>query len=1198
VKNVQLTDFDPKVQFSVDNESILSIDAKGVATANSNGIEGTATITVGYVGQIVTSIVTIRVIKYARLVIFAVPKPYYPGAPNIEKISVLACSNPTKSQQGKLKVEMYLTDETKNVQITSDALTTFATSPSNVLFISKVGKNIQRIFGSTASTVSITAAFSGITSNVLRMQVVDEEVEITKLSALSLVGGMTDGHTLSGIAGSTTGQLMFQAHTEDGRQINTMEKNGIPTYSGMFTFSSTRSQVVSVQDDTLGIVTLEGNGAEAAMVKVMYCNDHQELGGSHIKIFGNLEPTAVGDIDLGSISGAPLVCGSVSGEMLRVEARVNTDGKKLGSFTARVKFDPDLVDFVSAEHTISTIDGAVESKFHLDSTTNEVVATAIISNSQVVGGGEGSAPASIFRLTLKCKTVTSPQTTMVEGDVYELSEDVTLNWIGAARQDAPLPMIAGAVPVLIQAVSRRARDARTTYFGGNVSSFDVMILERKDRSNALKMARRTRRAANTNPRCTSTTPDLWCSADVNCDGVLSGIDAKMIMQYLSFKEATVGPNWNSFQPNMQNCGIDYNTPSTAAALDADKNGKIENNDAIFLLEVVVGQYYFSAVSGGPVTETTGVSIDIMGDGSIFKTIITEGLGESTPRTGDMVVCDYTGTLMDGTQLDSTRDEGRSPFDFAIGSNVITGWSEGVATMKKGERAIFVVVAEKAFGAAGFPPVVPGGATVRFDIGLIAFTDDCEDNCSAVNPAAGCNVKIDVRVEGTTATGNSARPASANTRILMDVATNNYMQALEGSLVGAHGFVSSQTNIQSSLQQYKGPERAPSYAHYGALVEASLMQQRDYTSTYSFSFDVASGVEDCSIGVSTVQVLDADNFKVFTTTASLNGSQSGPLFPNQSKTITAYAVGLHYNASATSPAIDLGARMHRPLAIIEVGTSACPTLPPAPTTTPATAAPTPVPTPAPSPSTLSPTPMHTPTILSTPIPTPAPTPMSSPQPTSSPSPVPTSSPSAVPTPMPSPQPTPSPATAQATIPTPAPAPAPWPTPLPTPAPAPLSATCGGYVSVSPCGSGLTEIMDASTTVCPCTDNATFTDSLGNACSDWSGYFCDNWANSGMTDADIDNVRFNCPVQCDFCSMAPTVNHCTAEACCIPATSSSPPVEDTASVVSGTNHVAEPDRSGTCRRGGRSKATSGCSIGIDTSTALRVPVESKKLREGAP
>ena len=60
----------------------------------------------------------------------------------------------------------------------------------------------------------------------------------------------------------------------------------------------------------------------------------------------------------------------------------------------------------------------------------------------------------------------------------------------------------------------------------------------------------------------------------------------------------------------------------------------------------------------------------------------EGVGECVPNGADVKV-HYTGTLMDGTKFDSSRDRG-TPFEFNLGSGmVIKGWDVGVAQMKKG-----------------------------------------------------------------------------------------------------------------------------------------------------------------------------------------------------------------------------------------------------------------------------------------------------------------------------------------------------------------------------------------------------------------------------------------------------------------------------------------------------------------------------------
>lgn len=74
---------------------------------------------------------------------------------------------------------------------------------------------------------------------------------------------------------------------------------------------------------------------------------------------------------------------------------------------------------------------------------------------------------------------------------------------------------------------------------------------------------------------------------------------------------------------------------------------------------------------------------MVSDSGLVKNIIKEGTGDAFPAKGDTVEVHYTGTLEDGTKFDSSRDRD-SVFSFAIGEgNVIKGWDEGVATMKKG-----------------------------------------------------------------------------------------------------------------------------------------------------------------------------------------------------------------------------------------------------------------------------------------------------------------------------------------------------------------------------------------------------------------------------------------------------------------------------------------------------------------------------------
>jgi FK506-binding protein 1 len=81
---------------------------------------------------------------------------------------------------------------------------------------------------------------------------------------------------------------------------------------------------------------------------------------------------------------------------------------------------------------------------------------------------------------------------------------------------------------------------------------------------------------------------------------------------------------------------------------------------------------------------------------------------------------YTGTLTNGNKFDSSRDRG-SPFVFTIGvGQVIKAWDEGVATMSVGERANLTASPDYAYGARGFPPVIPPNSTLIFDVELISI----------------------------------------------------------------------------------------------------------------------------------------------------------------------------------------------------------------------------------------------------------------------------------------------------------------------------------------------------------------------------------------------------------------------------------------------------------------------------------------------
>ncbi len=87
--------------------------------------------------------------------------------------------------------------------------------------------------------------------------------------------------------------------------------------------------------------------------------------------------------------------------------------------------------------------------------------------------------------------------------------------------------------------------------------------------------------------------------------------------------------------------------------------------------------------------------------------------------GRSVTVHYTGTLMDGTKFDSSRDRGE-PYTFRLGAReVIPGWDEGIRGMRVGGERQLTIPASMAYGSEGRPPVIPPAAALKFDVELVS-----------------------------------------------------------------------------------------------------------------------------------------------------------------------------------------------------------------------------------------------------------------------------------------------------------------------------------------------------------------------------------------------------------------------------------------------------------------------------------------------
>jgi FKBP-type peptidyl-prolyl cis-trans isomerase FklB len=103
-------------------------------------------------------------------------------------------------------------------------------------------------------------------------------------------------------------------------------------------------------------------------------------------------------------------------------------------------------------------------------------------------------------------------------------------------------------------------------------------------------------------------------------------------------------------------------------------------------------------------------------------IIKEGTDEM-PKLEDTVTVNYRGTLIDGTEFDSSYRRGQ-PATFSV-KGVIAGWSEALQLMKVGSKWQLFVPSNLAYGERGAGPDIGPNATLIFDIELLSIKEEAK-----------------------------------------------------------------------------------------------------------------------------------------------------------------------------------------------------------------------------------------------------------------------------------------------------------------------------------------------------------------------------------------------------------------------------------------------------------------------------------------
>jgi FKBP-type peptidyl-prolyl cis-trans isomerase FklB len=107
-------------------------------------------------------------------------------------------------------------------------------------------------------------------------------------------------------------------------------------------------------------------------------------------------------------------------------------------------------------------------------------------------------------------------------------------------------------------------------------------------------------------------------------------------------------------------------------------------------------------------------------------ILTAGTGPK-PTASDSVVCNYRGTLINGTEFDSSYKRGQ-PATFGVGQ-VIKGWTEALQLMPVGSKWQLFIPASLAYGERGAGAEIGPDSTLIFEVELLSIQDKTKDNQS-------------------------------------------------------------------------------------------------------------------------------------------------------------------------------------------------------------------------------------------------------------------------------------------------------------------------------------------------------------------------------------------------------------------------------------------------------------------------------------
>jgi FKBP-type peptidyl-prolyl cis-trans isomerase FklB len=179
-----------------------------------------------------------------------------------------------------------------------------------------------------------------------------------------------------------------------------------------------------------------------------------------------------------------------------------------------------------------------------------------------------------------------------------------------------------------------------------------------------------------------------------------GIEIKVESLIRGMKDALAGKELELTQQEIKQVMMDFSQQMREKQQAKQKAEAAKN--------IAVGKAFLAA-------NKAKEGVKVLPSGLQYK-VLKEGTGKS-PSAEDKVRTHYRGTLIDGTEFDSSYKRNK-PAEFAV-KGVIKGWTEALQLMKEGGRWQLFIPPDLAYGERGNRSI-PGNSTLIFEVELIAI----------------------------------------------------------------------------------------------------------------------------------------------------------------------------------------------------------------------------------------------------------------------------------------------------------------------------------------------------------------------------------------------------------------------------------------------------------------------------------------------